>query len=283
MKLSLSLRCALGLAALLFPAVASAEPSTGKTPARATRAPRTARVPKPDAKKERPCLRAPVEIVAGAESASVPLARCDGSAPQIAVDQLSMLARPSSAPKPKDPIETFSQVRGAELAPGIRRIDPRLVAHLALAVEHFRKAGQPARVFLVSGYRPRSAGSYHAAGRALDFRIDGVNNDALVSFCKTLPDTGCGYYPNSVFVHMDVRDAGTGHVSWVDVSRPGETPKYVSEPTTAPATIAPAAAAMTPIEAPGGLPALPGDGGRASTDPPKPEKPTKPAQRPFFL
>jgi hypothetical protein len=241
-----------------------------------------------------------VEIMAGAESATVALAKCDGTAPQIAVDQLSVLARPSSAPRPKEPIESFSQVRGAELAHGIRRIDPRLVADLGLVVEHFRKPGQPARVVLVSGYRPRSSGSYHAAGRALDFRIDGVGNDALVSFCKTLPDTGCGFYPNSVFVHMDVRDPGTGHVSWVDVSRPGETPNYVSEvASAAPAASAPAASApaamaavaltpatpvtpaTAPAEAPGRLPALPAESARASGD--EKTRNAKPARRPFSL
>jgi hypothetical protein len=95
-------------------------------------------------------------------------------------------------------------------------------------VDHFRKEAKVEHVALISGYRPRSAASYHSTGRALDFRIDGVTNEALVAFCKTLPDTGCGYYPNSLFVHMDVRDPGTGHVSWIDVSRPGEAPKYVS-------------------------------------------------------
>src|SRR5262249_18001135 len=85
-----------------------------------------------------------------------------------------------------------------------------------------------ARCGLVWGYGPRSGGSYRATGGALDVRLDGVTNEALVAYCKTLPDTGCGYYPNSVFIHMDVREPGTGHVSWIDISRPGEAPKYVT-------------------------------------------------------
>jgi hypothetical protein len=28
---------------------------------------------------------------------------------------------------------------------------------------------------------------------------------------------------------MDVRDTGTGHIAWTDVSRPGESPRYVTE------------------------------------------------------
>ena len=48
----------------------------------------------------------------------------------------------------------------------------------------------------------------HSTGRAMDFRIDGVKNEDVVAFCKTINDTGCGFYPNSSFVHMDVREAG---------------------------------------------------------------------------
>ncbi|MGZ5969651.1 MAG: YcbK family protein, partial [Polyangiales bacterium] len=84
-------------------------------------------------------------------------------------------------------------------------------------------------ITLVSGYRPASKGSPHQAARAMDIRIDGVTNEALVAFCKTLNDTGCGYYPNSYFVHVDVRPEGAGHVSWIDVSGPGETPIYVKQ------------------------------------------------------
>ncbi len=81
---------------------------------------------------------------------------------------------------------------------------------------------------VISGYRPNSVGSFHASAQALDFRVDGVANEALVAFCKTLDDTGCGYYPNSSFVHMDVRPVGTGHVAWIDASGPGESAHYVS-------------------------------------------------------
>ncbi len=204
------------LAALFVPTAANASPQAHKTP-------RIARVTK-----VHPCDKPPIVVLAGAESATFSLSKCDGRASPAGVDQLSVLARPGSAPKPTEPLASLGKARGSELAPGIRRVDTRLVEHLQLAVDHFRKDGEPAHVVLVSGYRPRSSGGYHAAGRALDFRIEGVSNDALVAFCKTLPDTGCGYYPNSVFVHMDVRDPGTGHVAWVDTSHPGEAPRYAS-------------------------------------------------------
>jgi hypothetical protein len=189
-------------------------------------------------------------VLAGAESATFSLSKCDGTASPAGVDQLSVLARPGSAAKPTEPMASLGKARGSELAPGIRRVDTRLVEHLQLAVDHFRKDAERAHVVLVSGYRPRSSGSYHAAGRALDFRIEGVSNDALVAFCKTLPDTGCGYYPNSVFVHMDVRDPGTGHVAWVDTSHPGEAPRYASR-------------SRPPLDAPGGEAA--NDKGRSGT------------------
>src|SRR5580704_11675390 len=155
------------LVALLVPSVAQAEPRSAKPL-------RTARVHKPDAKKPHTCLKAPVEVVAGSESATFSLSKCDGTAAPLAVDQLSILARPASAAKPKQSLEALGQTHGSEVAPGIRRVDPRLVERLELAVEHFHgadatgKSAQPPRVLLVSGYRPRSAGSYHQAGRALD-------------------------------------------------------------------------------------------------------------------
>jgi hypothetical protein len=95
---------------------------------------------------------------------------------------------------------------------------------LQRAVDHFRAK----KVIVVSGYRPSSVGSFHQSGHALDFLLDGVRNEALVAFCRTLEDTGCGYYPNSSFVHMDVRPGGTGHPYWIDSSGPGERAHYVS-------------------------------------------------------
>ena len=81
---------------------------------------------------------------------------------------------------------------------------------------------------MVSGYRAYTPTQYtphsnHNFGRALDFRVQGVRNEELRDFCRTLRNTGCGYYPNSTFVHIDVRDA---KAYWVDLSRPGEPPRY---------------------------------------------------------
>ncbi len=104
--------------------------------------------------------------------------------------------------------------------------DPRLVALIGIVSAHF--GGKPLEV--VSGFRAYTPTQYtphsnHNLGRALDFRIRGVSNESLWEFCRTLRNAGCGYYPNSTFVHLDVRDTKT---FWIDRSRPGEPPKYDS-------------------------------------------------------
>jgi uncharacterized protein YcbK (DUF882 family) len=102
--------------------------------------------------------------------------------------------------------------------------DPRLVAMIGVVSNHFE--GRTLEV--VSGYRAYTPTQYtpdsrHNYGRALDFRIQGIRNEELRDFCRTLRNTGCGYYPNSTFVHLDVRNASA---YWVDLARPGEPPHY---------------------------------------------------------
>jgi hypothetical protein len=178
---------------------------------------------------KKPCLHAPVEIQRGAEEQAFALTRCDGSAAPLAVEELSILVRPGDAPKPSAPLaDVAAKAKGDLLAPGIRKVDERLVERMQLMIDHFAKPGVTPKLYVVSGYRPTSKGSFHANGRAIDFRLEGTENTDLVAFCKTIPDTGCGFYPNSSFIHVDVRDAGAGHVSWIDASSPGEKPDYVA-------------------------------------------------------
>jgi uncharacterized protein YcbK (DUF882 family) len=106
--------------------------------------------------------------------------------------------------------------------------DPRLVALVSIVSKHF----QGKTIEVVSGYRAYTPTQYtahsrHNLGKALDFRIRGVSNEALRDFCRTLRNAGCGYYPNSSFVHLDVRDA---KAYWVDRSHPGEAPDYDKQP-----------------------------------------------------
>jgi uncharacterized protein YcbK (DUF882 family) len=105
-------------------------------------------------------------------------------------------------------------------------IDPRLIALVGRVSEHF--SGRTIRV--VSGFRPYTPAQYtlhsnHNRGRAMDFSIEGVPNAAVRDYCRTFRDAGVGYYPNSTFVHLDVR---TGRAYWVDYARPGEAPHYDS-------------------------------------------------------
>jgi uncharacterized protein YcbK (DUF882 family) len=179
------------------------------------------------------CLRPTVTFVRGAVEEAFALTRCDGSQAPLAVEKLSVMARAGASKPAKSAVE-LAKVKGSLLAPGVRRLDPRLVEELQRVVDHFGKKAQGSakaapRIHLVSGYRPTSIGSYHAIGHALDVHLEGVANEALVDFCKSLTDVGCGYYPNSSFVHMDVREKGTGHVSWIDASGPGESPRYVEQ------------------------------------------------------
>jgi hypothetical protein len=189
-----------------------------------------------DKKKMKACLNPAVTFARLGQPTDVSfvLTTCKGTAAPGAVDNLSILARPYDVAVPSiEPVTILakqSTKKGhdafvTEIAPGIRRVDPGLVSRIQAIADKF-----PGKtITLVSGYRPASKGSPHQAARAMDIRIDGVTNEALVAYCKTLKDTGCGYYPNSYFVHVDVRPEGAGHVSWIDISGPGETPNYVKQ------------------------------------------------------
>lgn len=186
----------------------------------------------------RSCLGAPVAVDRGGlEAQSLTLTDCHDRPIEAAGRALSVLARPWGTPKPalagKPGAAPKAAIKGApkaaikldksEIAPGVRVLDKGLATRVAAIAKRF-----PDRpISLVSGYRPQSRGSLHQHGRALDLRVAGVSNEQLVAFCKTLPDTGCGYYPNSSFVHIDVRNPGTGKVTWIDTSGPGEAPHYV--------------------------------------------------------
>ena len=174
-----------------------------------------------------PCMHEPIEFVRGAEQERFSVTRCDGSGAPLADERLSVLARPETAARPAS-IADIAKVKGPQLAPGVRRLDTGLLERVQLIADHFATPGMPERISIVSGYRPGSVGSFPASAQALDFHLEGVPNEALVDFCKTLENTGCGYYPNSSFVHVDVRQPGTGHVAWIDASGPGEPPHYVA-------------------------------------------------------
>ncbi|MDB4941875.1 MAG: Ribonuclease [Labilithrix sp.] len=176
----------------------------------------------------RGCEKDPIEVIRGPEIDTFALTRCDGTVAPLAVEHLSIAIRPGSAARPVASLAELAKKKGEELAHGVHRVDERLAQRIQALADHFGKPGAAIKMSIVSGVRPTSVGSMHATGRAVDFRIEGTKNEDVVAFCKTLTDTGCGYYPNSSFVHLDVRDPGKGHVAWIDASGPGETPRYVS-------------------------------------------------------
>ncbi|MEI7891856.1 MAG: DUF882 domain-containing protein [Myxococcales bacterium] len=178
-----------------------------------------------EARGAKPCTKPTISVQGLGEDETLTFATCTGLAP-LAVERLSVLLRAGGVPRPKASAAALARIPGSDLAPGIKRVRPELVDRLEQVAEHFAKRGR-VKFVLVSGYRPGGAGSYHASARAIDFRIEGVKNESLVAFCKTLPDTGCGFYPNSHFVHLDARDRKAGHVAWIDASGPGEAPRYV--------------------------------------------------------
>ena len=107
------------------------------------------------------------------------------------------------------------------------RIDSRLMQLLYRVSRHY----DGRRIEIVSGYRDRryarTRHSAHTEGRAVDFQVAGVTHEVLRDFLRTFPNVGVGFYPNSSFVHLDVRDH---NAFWIDYSGPGESAKYSEDP-----------------------------------------------------
>ncbi|HEX2734622.1 MAG TPA: DUF882 domain-containing protein [Polyangiaceae bacterium] len=115
-----------------------------------------------------------------------------------------------------------------------RQIAPGLIRLLAQVSDAF--GGRPLRV--VSGYREHShfKESRHLVGNACDFSIPGVPNEVLRDYLLTFDDVGVGYYPNSSFVHLDVRKV---KATWIDFAGPGERPRSHRERALPPAVVQP--------------------------------------------
>ena len=47
----------------------------------------------------------------------------------------------------------------------------------------------------------------------------------LCDYLRHFDDVGVGFYPNSTFIHFDVRDR---NAYWIDVSGPGQKPTYLA-------------------------------------------------------
>ena len=100
-----------------------------------------------------------------------------------------------------------------------KRVPTRLVWYLYLVAQHF-----DAPIDIVSGYRHEERkSSRHKKGSAIDFRVRGVPPKKVWKYCKRFDNVGLGWYPNSRFVHLDVRKRS---YYWVDDSGPGEDAEY---------------------------------------------------------
>lgn len=179
------------------------------------------------------CRRKPVTFMRhGAESDTFALLRCDGSIAPEAIDRISIMARPPEAPGPRGLLPDEPQREAwekREWLPQIRLVHPRLLWALQRVADAF--PFKP--VYIYSGYRPGAIvrggthQSLHSEARAMDISVLGVSNIMLLDVCRKLEDVGCGFYPNSKFIHIDVRRPGSGHPLWIDASGPGEAPRYV--------------------------------------------------------
>jgi Bacterial protein of unknown function (DUF882) len=206
-----------------------------------------------------PCYAKPVALmrVRGTvvEPREVSLTYCDGKPNPAAVDTVSLLARPRDVERPLLPeirayrarpllpkklANTKATVKNAAalakskkkyrdpmfVTEQVMRIDPGLLARLQKVANRY-----PGKTIeIISGYRPDAREtSRHHHGRALDLRVAGVTREKLRDFVRTFEKTGVGYYPNSYFVHMDVRE-DKGY--WVDRAGPGEPADYGPWPPT---------------------------------------------------
>jgi uncharacterized protein YcbK (DUF882 family) len=109
------------------------------------------------------------------------------------------------------------------------RMDPRLLRLIYETGRHY----QGRRIEVISGYRHPTAAknpkSPHKQGLACDFRVVGIKNTELRDFLrKEFKAVGVGYYPNSNFVHLDVRKDKSAF--WIDYSGPKEDAIYSDDP-----------------------------------------------------
>lgn len=161
----------------------------------------------------------------GREQATLPLLDCDGGIAPDAIDVVSALARAPGAPRPELPLpfEPAADAGPGEWLPDIKLLEPRLLWVMQQIAQAFPRR----TLYIMSGYRQGGHSGFHGKGKAIDLFVVGVPNDQVFAVCRSLRDVGCGYYPNSRFVHIDVRPYGTRRVLWIDDSGPGEPSHYI--------------------------------------------------------
>jgi uncharacterized protein YcbK (DUF882 family) len=96
-------------------------------------------------------------------------------------------------------------------------VDPRVLDLVYRVQVHFNAQ----EVRIISGYRtPRGVSrSNHGKGRAIDLVVPGTSDEEVAKFAREQGFVGVGIYPESGFVHLDVRERS---YFWVDTSGPGK-------------------------------------------------------------
>lgn len=148
---------------------------------------------------------------------SAAAALAEGDTPET-VEAAEGVANALAVPAPEDAPED-------EPEDALSEPHPRLALLLAAISDHF--GGR--EIAIVSGFREvrrfTRETSRHVHGQAVDIHVAGVPARELWDFCRSLTETGCGLYPHSIFVHVDVRKQAA---QWVDWSGPGQRPRYGS-------------------------------------------------------
>lgn len=95
-------------------------------------------------------------------------------------------------------------------------IEPRVLDAVYRIQVHF----DAQEIRIISGYRtPHGGASNHGKGRAIDVVVPGATDDDVAKFAREMGFMGVGIYPQSGFVHVDVRERS---YFWVDSSGPGK-------------------------------------------------------------
>ncbi len=99
----------------------------------------------------------------------------------------------------------------------VRAVNPKLYEQLSRMQDHFDSK----RIELVSGFRfaeRNSSRHFHAS--AMDIRIPNISIKEMYAYAESLDPggMGIGIYPNSGFIHVDLRAPGDPSYRWTDLS-----------------------------------------------------------------
>lgn len=101
----------------------------------------------------------------------------------------------------------------------VRAMRAELYEQLSRIQDHF----EGKQILMVSAFRLTDDGSSrHHHASAVDFKVQGVSIYEVKKFASTLDtgNMGLGIYPNTQFVHLDVRAPGEPSFYWTDYSGP---------------------------------------------------------------